>query len=209
MNGAKKQSCLESAQKTPKGPERGKSHMSYIDEFNASRDAYRLREMWKTSSCWLNCGMRVRHLEGSNDQNGNGLVLSRISASAAFPVISRVQKSRPTSFLFSRDFSNFFKFQNVTMPPKKRGRPPKAKQDIDSAPIVIDDDEVPDLKPPPMKKAKAEPEELFKSPVKKQTKDAQVAHTKGLVVPVDDHCELQSKNQDHARSTPLSDEADL
>lgn len=80
------------------------------------------------------------------------------------------------------------------MPPKKRGRPAKAKKDIDSAPIVIpdDDDDELDLKPP-QKKAKGNVEDFFQSPVKKQTKDAQLARTKGLAVPVDDECPLESK----------------
>jgi hypothetical protein len=78
------------------------------------------------------------------------------------------------------------------MAPKKRGRPPKAKPNADSAPIVMPDDEDEVDLQPPQKKTKGDVERYFsQSPVKKPTKDAQIAHTKGLAVPVDDGCHLQ------------------
>jgi hypothetical protein len=83
------------------------------------------------------------------------------------------------------------------MPPKKRGRPSKAKKESNASPTIIPDDEDKlDLQPPAKKtKGNAEQvEELFQSPVKKQTKDAQVARTKGLSVPVDETCPLACKN---------------
>lgn len=77
------------------------------------------------------------------------------------------------------------------MAPKKRGRPPKAKKNIDVAPVVIDDDEDEIDQAPPPKKAKGKVDDFFQSPVKKQIKDAELARTKGLVIPVDDGCPLQ------------------
>lgn len=84
------------------------------------------------------------------------------------------------------------------MAPKKRGRPAKAKVEVESAPIVVSDDEEAVDHQPPQKKVKGDVERYFsQSPVKKPTKDAQIAHTKGLTVPVDDGCILQcmSDNQ--------------
>lgn len=80
------------------------------------------------------------------------------------------------------------------MAPKKRGRPAKANKDVDSAPVTIPDDDEDELViAPPQKKAKGTVEDFFQSPVKKQTKDAQLARTKGLVIPVDDTCPLQGE----------------
>ena len=95
------------------------------------------------------------------------------------------------------------------MAPKKRGRPPKAKKDVDTAPIVIpdDDEDELDLKPP-QKKAKGNVEDFFQSPVKKQTKDAQLARTKGLTIPVDDNCMFASKLK-HNSAEALHGKADL
>jgi hypothetical protein len=76
------------------------------------------------------------------------------------------------------------------MAPKKRGRPAKVKrEDLDTAPFIIDDA---DDEPPP-KKVKVDVDELFQSPIKKQSKDAQVARTQGLAIPVDTECPLSCK----------------
>jgi hypothetical protein len=84
----------------------------------------------------------------------------------------------------------------VAMPPKKRGRSSKAKKDVDAAPISIANDDNELNLAPPAKKAKGNEEAvdgLFQSPVKKQTKDAQVARTKSLSIPVDEGCPLSCK----------------